>query len=234
MMSVRALVRSARVPQHARVPLTRAVSAGPGSSWTWHEDGTNILRAIVEWGPGLTWRKLLHMKEIRFGNLVGVDKYGNHYYENLSYGYGRHRWVEHAGLPRWSFVEPTRVTSDWHGWLHYMTDVTGDNYMLQKGGENNFGSDSPYDTNLGGVVADFTENLTNRRNRNYGAAAASDSAPFNTSTDMYWKQPSHPTAPGGPIPFESKVEEWVPPGAPARRARDPKSDATPSRDLNLE
>lgn len=142
MMSVRALVRSARVPQHARVPLTRAVSAGPGSSWTWHEDGTNILRAIVEWGPGLTWRKLLHMKEIRFGNLVGVDKYGNHYYENLSYGYGlwcpcggrlergassagraarsvglggsiwicgcytgRHRWVEHAGLPRWSFVE---------------------------------------------------------------------------------------------------------------------------------
>lgn len=36
------------------------------------------------------------MDELKIGNLVGTDKYGNKYYENPRFFYGRNRWVEYA------------------------------------------------------------------------------------------------------------------------------------------
>lgn len=36
------------------------------------------------------------MDSLRPGTLVGTDKYGNKYYENPKYFYGRNRWVEYA------------------------------------------------------------------------------------------------------------------------------------------
>lgn len=36
------------------------------------------------------------MDNLRPGTLVGTDKYGNKYYENPHYFYGRNRWVEYA------------------------------------------------------------------------------------------------------------------------------------------
>lgn len=60
---------------------------------------------------------------------------GNHYYEDNTQQFGRHRWVEYAGLPWNSDVEATSVGADWHGWLHHMTDLTGDNYLLKEPGQ---------------------------------------------------------------------------------------------------
>ncbi len=60
---------------------------------------------------------------------------GNHFYEDNSAQFGRHRWVEYAGLRWYSNVEPTLVGADWHGWLHHMTDLTGDNYLLRPPGQ---------------------------------------------------------------------------------------------------
>jgi hypothetical protein len=49
----------------------------------------NFLRAIKEWGVKGTWRKLYKMRTLKFGTLMGVDKYGNEYYENrIDYPYG--------------------------------------------------------------------------------------------------------------------------------------------------
>lgn len=36
------------------------------------------------------------MDSLRPGTLVGTDKYGNQYYENKIYFYGRNRWIEYA------------------------------------------------------------------------------------------------------------------------------------------
>lgn len=36
------------------------------------------------------------MDDVKDGKLVGTDKYGNKYYQNPRYFYGRNRWVEYA------------------------------------------------------------------------------------------------------------------------------------------
>ncbi|WRX35209.1 NADH dehydrogenase [ubiquinone] 1 alpha subcomplex subunit 12 - like 2 [Theobroma cacao] len=56
--------------------------------------------------------------------LVGVDKFGNKYYEKLGDTQcGRHRWVEYAKKDRY---DASQVPPEWHGWLHCITDHTGD------------------------------------------------------------------------------------------------------------
>ncbi|XP_062201387.1 probable NADH dehydrogenase [ubiquinone] 1 alpha subcomplex subunit 12 [Phragmites australis] len=62
--------------------------------------------------------------------LVGVDKFGNKYYEKLhDTQYGRHRWVEYAEKGRYN---ASQVPAEWHGWLHHITDNTGDKLLNQK------------------------------------------------------------------------------------------------------
>ena len=59
----------------------------------------------------LTWLK---------GELVGYDEFGNAYYQERGRPYRprrRRRWVVYNGE-----VEASRVTPDWHGWLHYTVD----------------------------------------------------------------------------------------------------------------
>jgi NADH dehydrogenase (ubiquinone) 1 alpha subcomplex subunit 12 len=36
---------------------------------------------------------------------------------------GRHRWVEYAEKGRYN---ASQVPAEWHGWLHHITDSTGD------------------------------------------------------------------------------------------------------------
>ncbi|KAL3565249.1 hypothetical protein D5086_033295 [Populus alba] len=57
--------------------------------------------------------------------LVGVDKFGNKYYQNLETIHGRHRWVEYAEKSRYN---ASQVPPEWHGWLHFITDHTGDEF----------------------------------------------------------------------------------------------------------
>ena len=54
------------------------------------------------------------------GELVGTDAEGNRYYQDKRAiaGRRRKRWVMYNGE-----AEASRVPPDWHGWLHYTTDV---------------------------------------------------------------------------------------------------------------
>ncbi|PPR39192.1 MAG: hypothetical protein CFH29_00400 [Alphaproteobacteria bacterium MarineAlpha7_Bin1] len=58
-----------------------------------------------------------------FGNLVGYDMLGNHYYQrksnnNRAANNGRsERWVVYNGVIEASFIPPM-----WHSWLHHNTD----------------------------------------------------------------------------------------------------------------
>ena len=51
---------------------------------------------------------------------VGEDEHGNRYYTaKPREGYKRpRRWVNYKGYP-----EASKVPPEWHGWLHYQTDI---------------------------------------------------------------------------------------------------------------
>lgn len=69
----------------------------------------NFIKQVLTWWNGqtlgtrlYTWRK---------GERVGEDAQGNIYYQTRD---GKRRWVIFNGLS-----EATRVSADWHGWLHH-------------------------------------------------------------------------------------------------------------------
>jgi NADH:ubiquinone oxidoreductase subunit len=61
------------------------------------------------------------MNTVKTGTLVGVDKYGNKYFQNDRYFYGKNRWVEYNEKVGFDF-DPSQVPAEWHNWLHYMVD----------------------------------------------------------------------------------------------------------------
>lgn len=71
----------------------------------------NTLLRAVTWWNGATLNTLIYTK--RKGKKVGEDEQGNTYYESSE---GR-RWVIFNGE-----AEASRVSPDWHGWLHYTFD----------------------------------------------------------------------------------------------------------------
>ncbi|KAL5568220.1 hypothetical protein UlMin_024795 [Ulmus minor] len=105
----------------------------------------SVLKAIKEKGVGNFLRDLRedgYLKCLPDGNLlqtkihnigatlVGVDKFGNKYYQKLEgMQYGRHRWVEYADK---GCYNASQVPPEWHGWLHYITDSTGDELLMLK------------------------------------------------------------------------------------------------------
>lgn len=67
-----------------------------------------FLKRIFAWWDGqtigtqlYTWRK---------GQFVGEDAHGNRYYQTAD---GQRRWVIYNGE-----IEASRISADWHGWLH--------------------------------------------------------------------------------------------------------------------
>uniref|UniRef100_A0A1A8L4Q3 NADH dehydrogenase [ubiquinone] 1 alpha subcomplex subunit 12 n=2 Tax=Nothobranchius TaxID=28779 RepID=A0A1A8L4Q3_9TELE len=71
--------------------------------------------------------QLFRVNDLKTGALVGVDKYGNKYYEDKkNCFFGRHRWViytkEMNGKNTTWEVDGSMVPAEWHRWLHSMTD----------------------------------------------------------------------------------------------------------------
>jgi NADH:ubiquinone oxidoreductase subunit len=147
--------------------------------------------------------------EAKVGALVGVDQLGNHFYEDTEAQFGRNRWVEYAGLPWWADVEATAIGADWHGWLHQMTDLPGDNYLLKEAGQitQPVDSDVLYHDNLGGVQDKHQINQSFQRPRGfYGSKIKSmgGATPAN-----YWRQPGHPMSEKG-VTHDRESEFWKP------------------------
>ncbi|XP_018334773.1 probable NADH dehydrogenase [ubiquinone] 1 alpha subcomplex subunit 12 [Agrilus planipennis] len=66
--------------------------------------------------------KLYRFDDLRTGKLVGVDKYGNKYYENPTFFFGRSRWVEYADYYGMDY-DGSQIPAEWFGWMHYKTDL---------------------------------------------------------------------------------------------------------------
>ncbi len=79
----------------------------------------NFLRSIFTWWNGATFGARFHIG--RRGRFVGQDELGNRYYEardnSDSYDSRKRRWVIYNG-----YAEASKVSPDWHGWLHYTFD----------------------------------------------------------------------------------------------------------------
>ncbi len=74
---------------------------------------------IFTWWNGATLGTLFTIA--KNGVFVGADADGNRYYEakntKLSYDGRKRRWVTYNG-----YAEASKVSPDWHGWLHYTFD----------------------------------------------------------------------------------------------------------------
>lgn len=54
---------------------------------------------------------------------VGTDEFGNSYYENRL----GQRFIVYKGEP-----EPSKIPAEWHGWIHYTTNVAPVNINTRK------------------------------------------------------------------------------------------------------
>ncbi|XP_011306971.1 probable NADH dehydrogenase [ubiquinone] 1 alpha subcomplex subunit 12 [Fopius arisanus] len=77
-------------------------------------------------GPIGCLKTLYRMDDLKWGTLVGEDKYGNKYYENNYYFYGRNRWIVYAPYVHMNY-DGSQVPAEWFGWLHYKTDLLPQN-----------------------------------------------------------------------------------------------------------
>lgn len=74
-----------------------------------------VLDKIFTWWNGATIGTLFTIA--KRADLVGSDELGNRYYQsrdNKSYDGRKRRWVVYNG-----YAEASKVSPDWHGWLHY-------------------------------------------------------------------------------------------------------------------
>ncbi|CAG0916220.1 unnamed protein product [Notodromas monacha] len=60
--------------------------------------------------------------DLKLGKLVGVDEFGNKYFENPYYFFGRNRWVVYPPRVGTDF-DASMITPKWYGWLHHKTDL---------------------------------------------------------------------------------------------------------------
>lgn len=79
----------------------------------------SIITEIFSWWGGNTWGTRLFT--LRKGKLVGTDEMGNRYYVQS-------RGVGPLGVPRrWVIykdgAEASKISPDWHGWMHYTVDT---------------------------------------------------------------------------------------------------------------
>jgi NADH:ubiquinone oxidoreductase subunit len=78
-----------------------------------------VLAKIFTWWNGATIGTLFTIG--RRGVFIGQDEFGNRYYEAKdakdSYDGRKRRWVIYNG-----YAEASKVSPDWHGWLHYTFD----------------------------------------------------------------------------------------------------------------
>ena len=72
----------------------------------------SLLSTIFTWWNGSTVGTNLFTR--RFGEKVGEDEDGNVFYQTAG---GARRWVVFNGV-----AEASRISPDWHGWLHHTWD----------------------------------------------------------------------------------------------------------------
>lgn len=205
------------------------------------QNGVNIARkgqlATLMYGinrEGLksTVYRFLKFQQLKYGEFMGEDDFGNKYYENLEYPMGQHRWVEYK---LW-YHDASQVQPGWHAWLHHVCDDTpftakpggyhvdvnvakGDPYHIE---QNIRGSNAPYAHNMGHVQKQniVMQNTTQAKSRGYevgsGWGFIDDGKEAHKKNEQYM-QPGHPLHPDYQ-PSVNKTLAWNPATAAKSKA----------------
>ncbi|CAB3223118.1 unnamed protein product [Arctia plantaginis] len=101
--------------------------------------------------------KLYRQDELKDGTLVGEDKFGNKYFENPRYFYGRNRWVEYSDNYNMNY-DGSQVPAEWFGWLHYKSDLPPHKDPARP----NYPWMAEFTENLSGTTGQYTPYTTTR------------------------------------------------------------------------
>merc|ERR1719502_1848885 len=130
--------------------------------------------------------------DIKFGDLIGEDKFGNKYYENTKdYPFGQHRWVEFKDIHNF---DATMIPPSWHGWMHHQTDDPPHSLQLKSGKPIATGVTTPFkDTHVAQpgekYEEEFMHNWTGFKQRGYKIGSIHQKTDEN---DKVWRQKGHP------------------------------------------
>jgi len=81
-----------------------------------------FIKEILTWWNHQTFGTRLHT--IFFGKYVGMDEFGNKYYENKK---RKKRWVIYNGE-----VEATKIPVEWYSWIHSIKNKIEETHELKK------------------------------------------------------------------------------------------------------
>ncbi|KAF1823169.1 NDUFA12-domain-containing protein [Dissoconium aciculare CBS 342.82] len=75
--------------------------------------------------------QIQHIGDTKRGTLIGMDSYGNKYFENMEEELPlRTRWVDYKD---WEF-DPSQIEPGWHAWISYSIDKPpSEDKLLQRG-----------------------------------------------------------------------------------------------------
>lgn len=81
------------------------------------------LNRIIKQNNGIwgSLKMLYRMDDVKDGELIGIDRNGNKYYQNNRYFVGRSRWIVYSNKYGLDY-DSTHIDPEWHPWLHYQTD----------------------------------------------------------------------------------------------------------------
>ncbi|KAF2858148.1 putative NADH-ubiquinone oxidoreductase subunit B17.2 [Piedraia hortae CBS 480.64] len=79
---------------------------------------TRTLRNLWKGGIKQYGHNLQYIGDTKFGTIVGTDKFGNKYYENIDELPLRTRWVDYKDKE----FDPSQIEPGWHAWMSYMVD----------------------------------------------------------------------------------------------------------------
>ncbi len=108
---------------------------------------TSLLRAVTWWNGQTLGTQLYTWRN---GVRVGEDDQGNTFYESRD---GKRRWVVFNGE-----AEASRVSPDWHGWLHHTWDEPPSKTPLPKKAW-----EKPHQENLTGTALAYAPTGSIRR-----------------------------------------------------------------------
>jgi len=89
------------------------------------------VRSLQRVGLREWWRQLQYIGDAKSGRFVGMDQFGNKYFENRNGEEevpGRHRWVDFAEHD----YNASQVPPEWHSWIsHIRKDPPAEDKILQ-------------------------------------------------------------------------------------------------------
>ncbi|PFH59887.1 hypothetical protein XA68_11745 [Ophiocordyceps unilateralis] len=79
---------------------------------------TRTLRNLRKVGIKDYFRQMLYIGDTKHGTLIGRDRFGNQFYENMEELPLRTRWVVYAKHD----LDAAHIEPGWHAWMSYMVD----------------------------------------------------------------------------------------------------------------